>query len=267
MALPCEITRIRVIYISLPQTGTQGNQEHVVIVQKCSRDPQRDVIMRSVVHDCALQYVELYRMMTKKSKFPQLPSPHGRNNLESTTSGYDKLSGTSLKPHSASTSKSSSKFKRDDSLENQTSVNVKKETQDHLASFYGDKLHSRDLMPDSHHLADLHSALAAYKQSNFRSMSLSPFNLGAAMDFNKSPSRTSSGQRDDQESVSNDEMPNTNGSDIENFETLRQSIENDDLKFDEMNKRMKRESPSSEAGMMGNINENGKSEQNNNGEN
>jgi hypothetical protein len=34
-----------------------------------------------------------------------------------------------------------------------------------------------------------------------------------------------------------------------------------------MNKRMKRESPSSEAGMMGNINENGKSEQNNNGEN
>lgn len=203
----------------------------------------------------------------KKSKFPQLPSPHGRNNLESTTSGYDKLSGTSLKPHSASTSKSSSKFKRDDSLENQTSVNVKKETQDHLASFYGDKLHSRDLMPDSHHLADLHSALAAYKQSNFRSMSLSPFNLGAAMDFNKSPSRTSSGQRDDQESVSNDEMPNTNGSDIENFETLRQSIENDDLKFDEMNKRMKRESPSSEAGMMGNINENGKSEQNNNGEN
>jgi hypothetical protein len=39
------------------------------------------------------------------------------------------------------------------------------------------------------------------------------------------------------------------------------------LKFDEMNKRMKRESPSSEAGMMGNINENGKSEQNNNGEN
>jgi hypothetical protein len=42
------------------------------------------------------------------------------------------------------------------------------------------------------------------------------------MDFNKSPSRTSSGQRDDQESVSNDEMANTNGSDIENFEKLRQ---------------------------------------------
>lgn len=203
----------------------------------------------------------------KKSKFPQLPSPHGRNSIESATSGYDKLSGNSLKPHSASTSKlSSTKFKGDDSsLENTASVIMKKETQEHLASLYADK--SREIMSDSHPMSDLHAALAAYKQSNFRNISLSPFHLGAAMDFNKSPSRTSSGHRDDQESISNDEGANANGSDGENFEKLRHSIENDDLKFDEMSKRVKRESPSSDGRMMPSFNEIGKSEQNNNGEN
>lgn len=197
----------------------------------------------------------------KKSKFPQLPSPHGRNTIDSSTSGYDKLSGNSLKPHMASTSKSAMKFKGGDSVESQASV-MKKETQEHLASLFGDK--SR-IMSDSHHMADLHSALAAYKQSHFRTMSLSPFHLQAAMEFKKSPSRTANGQRDDQDS--NDGMASANGSDLENLEKLRKSIENDEFKFDEMSKLMKRESPSSEGGMMGHSDENGKSEQNNNGEN
>lgn len=196
----------------------------------------------------------------KKSKLPPLTSPQGRNSLDSSsTSGYDKLSGNSSKNHSSvSTSKySSAKYKGDDSIENHSSI--KKETPDHLAALYAEK--SRELMSDPHHpMADLHAALAAYKHSNFRSMSLSPFHLGTAMDYNKSPSRTSSGQRDDQESISNDEMPATNGSDGEHHDKTRQNMETDETRYDEMAKRIKRESP--------NANDDGiKTEQNNNGEN